>query len=67
MSPLKAAETRTAVPAGDEPGETGTVVSGDLSYLCDPACPICTDTTPPEKWDAPWPAFRWSTELEETK
>lgn len=33
---------------------------------CSPACPICTDTTAPQDWEAPWPAYRWSPELEET-
>lgn len=65
MSPLKAAKTRTAMPACGEPDETESAVT-DAFSPCYSACPICTDTTPPEKWDAPWPAFRWSAELEET-
>jgi hypothetical protein len=32
---------------------------------CRPGCPICTDTTPPQDWDAPWPAYQWSPELEQ--
>lgn len=32
---------------------------------CKPGCPICTDTTPADQWDAPWPAYRWTPDLEE--
>lgn len=31
---------------------------------CKPGCPICTDTTPPQDWDGPYTAYRWSPELE---
>lgn len=32
---------------------------------CTPACRICTDTTPPQDWDGPAGAYRWSPELED--
>jgi len=27
---------------------------------CTPHCPICNDDTPPDKWDGPYGAYRWT-------